>query len=163
MRNELTTIGLTIFLLTPVNAVPVPPLRPAFLVAQATVAPTGMENEKRPMTAEQRMQARFPQPVRVGDLIGLPVLDESACTLGHVRWVVRTENDKIELIVSYGGFLGWGARPVAVPIEVVGIQGRALASLDMPPSDYAGAPTWKGVGARALPDDATIKIALARR
>jgi hypothetical protein len=67
------------------------------------------------------------------------------------------------LIVAYGGFLGWGARPVAVPIEVVGIQGREVASLDMPPGEFAKAPTWHDVGAQALADDATIKIALARR
>ena len=104
--------------------------------------PTGMEDDMKPMTAEQRMQARFPQNVRVGDLIGLPVLDESSSTLGHVSEVVRTPSDKIELIVAYGGFLGWGTRPVAVPIEVVGIQGREVASLDMPPNEYAKAPTW---------------------
>ena len=96
------------------------------------VPPTGMEEEKKPMTPEQRMQARFPQNVRVGDLIGLPVLDDSSSTLGHVREVVRTESGKIELIVAYGGFLGWDTRPIAVPIEVIGIQGRELASLDMP-------------------------------
>ena len=28
------------------------------------------------MTPAERMQARFPQPVRVGDLIGLPLLDD---------------------------------------------------------------------------------------
>ena len=32
----------------------------------------GMADESKPMTAAQRMQARYPQPVRVGDLIGLP-------------------------------------------------------------------------------------------
>ena len=94
------------------------------------------------MTAAQRMQARYPQPVRVGDLIGLPVLDDSAVTLGHVREVVRTKENQIELIVTYGGFLGWGTRPVAVPIEVVGIAGRHLTSLDMPPKEFAAAPTW---------------------
>ena len=78
------------------------------------------------MTAAQRMQARYPQPVRVGDLIGLPVLDDSAVTLGHVREVVRTKENQIELIVAYGGFLGWGTRPVAVPIEVVGIAAGTL-------------------------------------
>ena len=101
-------------------------------VAQAMVPPTGMGEEKKPMTPEQRMQARFPQNVRVGDLIGLPVLDDSSSTLGHVREVVRTQTDKIELIIAYRGFLGWGTRLVAVPIEVIGIQGRELASLDMP-------------------------------
>ena len=133
------------------------------IFAQAMVPPTGMEDDKKPMPMNQRMLRRFPQPVRVGDLIGLPVLDDSERTLGRVRQVVRTKQDRIELIVSYGGFLGWDTHPVAVPIEVVGIQGRELASLDMPRSEYAAAPTWHDPGAQALPDDATIKIALSRR
>ncbi len=119
-------------------------------VAQAMVPPTGMGEEKKPMTPEQRMQARFPQNVRVGDLIGLPVLDDSSSTLGHVREVVRTQTDKIELIIAYRGFLGWGTRLVAVPIEVIGIQGRELASLDMPPSEYAKAPIWSDAKAQTL-------------
>ncbi len=77
------------------------------------------------MAEEERMRRRFPQAVRVGDLIGLPVLDDDSRTLGHVRQVVRTPAGKIKLIVAYGGFLGFGTRPVAVPIEVVGILGRA--------------------------------------
>ena len=150
-------IGLAIGVMATVNA------NETFVLAQATVPPTGMEAEKKPMTPQERMQARFPQPVRVGDVIGLPILDDNSCTLGYVREVVRTPDDKIELIVSYGGFLGWGTRAIAVPIEVVGIQGRELASLDMPRSEYAAAPTWRNAGAQALPNDTTIKIALARR
>jgi hypothetical protein len=114
------------------------------------------------LTPEQRMQARFPQPVLVGDLIGLPLQDDSHRTLGYVREVVRTKANKIELVIGYGGFLGWGVRPVAVPIEVVGIRGRELASLDMPRSEYAGAPTWHAGDAAALPRDATIRVALTR-
>jgi hypothetical protein len=34
-------------------------------------------------------------------------------------------------------------RPVAVPIEVLGIQGRELASLDMPCTEYTTASTWQ--------------------
>jgi len=132
-------------------------------LAQAMAPPSGVEAEKKSVTPEQRMQARFPQNVRVGDLIGLPVLDDSSSTLGHVREVVRTQDDKIELIVAYGGFLGWRTRPVAVPIEVIGIQGRELASLDMLPGEYAKAPTWHDAKALPLPSDSTIKIALARR
>ena len=109
------------------------------------------------------MRRRFPQAVRVGDLIGLPVLDDDSRTLGHVRQVVRTPQGKIKLIVDYGGFLGWGARPVAVPIEVVGILGRQLASLDMPPNEYATAPTWQGTDGTVIPNDDSIRVALARR
>lgn len=164
MRGELTALGLTICLLTPPAAAA--PLTPAaargFIMTQALAQPTGMEDEKKPMTPEQRMQARFPQPVRVGNLIGLPVLDDRASTLGHVREVVRAKDGKIELIVGYGGLFGYGERPVAVPLEVVGIAGRQLTSLDMPRNEYSSAPTWQTAGTQALPNDATIEIALSR-
>jgi len=134
-----------------------------FILAQAMVPPTGMGDRDKNMAAEERMRRRFPQPVRVGDLIGLPLLDDEARTLGHVRAVVRTSSGKIKLVVNYGGWFGWGARPVAVPIEVVGIMGRELASLDMLPNEYAAAPTWRPGDAQVIAADATIRIALARR
>lgn len=148
MRNVLAAFGLAIFALAAVGAV---------------TAVVG--NEKPPRTPEERMQARYPQPARVGDLIGLALLDNSHSTLGFVREVVRTRNDKLELIIGYGGifsYVGWWVRPVAVPIEVVGIRGRELASLDMPRSDYASAPTWQDSAAAVLPPNATVRVALCR-
>jgi len=136
--------------------------RPLSTLTQAMVPPTGMIDTEHPTPMNERMLKRFPQPVRVGDLIGLPVLNENASTLGHVRQVVRTPKGNIELIVSYSRFWGWFGRPVAVPIEVVGIEGRQLVSLDMDSDEYATAPTWQGNNATALPNDATIRIALAR-
>lgn len=130
--------------------------------AQAMIPPTGMMDQQHPMPMNERYLKRFPQPVRVGDLIGLPLLDERASTLGTVRQVVRTADGKVQLIVSYSRLWGWFGRPVAVPLEVVGIQGRELVSLDMEPDEYAKAPTWQDTGATALAPDATIRIALAR-
>ncbi len=138
---------------------------PAGAMAQAMIPPTGADDASKPMPMAERMSRRFPQPVRVGDLVGLPVLAESASTLGRVQQVVRTSAGKVELIVAYNkwfGWFGWFARPVAVPLEAVGIEGRQLVSLDMPSSDYEAAAPWQGVGATVLPTDATIKIALAR-
>jgi hypothetical protein len=135
---------------------------PLMVVAQAMVPPTGMDDANKPMPMVERMNRRYPQPVRVGDLIGLPVLDNRSSTLGVVRQVVRTAAGKIELIVSYSRWFGWFGRPVAVPIEVVGIEGRQVASLDMARGEYATAPTWQRQDATTLPDDATIRIALAR-
>jgi len=140
-------------------------LSPEIAIAQAMVPSTGMDDANKPMPTVERMQRRYPQPVRVGDLVGLPMLDNNASTLGYVRQVVHTAAGKNELIVAYNkwfGWFGWFTRPVAVPIEVVGIEGRQLASLDMPGSEYATAPTWQNQDATPLPDDATIRIALAR-
>jgi hypothetical protein len=155
MKLLTTVLGFVIGLMIPVGA-----------MAQAMVPPTGMDDAAKPMPMVERMQRRFPQPVRVGDLVGLPVLDDSASTLGYVRQVVRTSAGKTALVVSYSkwfGWFGWLSRPVAVPLEVVGIEGRQLVSLDMPPSEYAAAPTWQpSQDAMALPNDSSIPIALAR-
>jgi hypothetical protein len=132
------------------------------MVAQAMVPATGAGESDKPMPMDERMLRRYPQPVRVGDLIGLPMLDDRASTLGTVRQVVRTPDNKIKLIVSYSRWFGWFGHPVAVPIEAVGIEGRQLASLDMPRREYAAAPTWRGTDAAVLPNDATMRIALAR-
>lgn len=114
-------------------------------------------------TPEMRMSKRFPQKAKVGDLIGLPILDDDDVTLGHVQKIVRTPEGKIRLIVSYSRWFGWFGRPVAVPIEVVAILGRQIASLDMAPKDYEAAPTWQASGDQALPDDEIIRIAITRR
>jgi hypothetical protein len=135
---------------------------PATVRAQATVPPTGMMDAQHPMPMDERYLKRFPQPVRVGDLVGLPVLDEQASTLGTVRRVVRTAQGQIELIVSYSRWWGWFGRPVAVRLEVVGIEGRQLVSLDMDRDEYATAPTWHDPSATVLPADATLRIALGR-
>lgn len=135
------------------------------VVAQAMIPPTGMGDADRQMAQEERMRRRFPQPVRVGDLIGLPILDNDERTIGYVRQVVRTADDRIKLIVAYSRWCGWcgfDARPVAVPIEAVGMLGRQVASLDMPPSEYAAAPTWQGTGATVLKNDDSVRVALAR-
>jgi hypothetical protein len=135
---------------------------PELTFAQAMVPPTGMMDRKHPMPMNERMLKRFPQPVQVRDLIGLPVLDNYASTLGYVREVVGTANGNIELIVSYSRWWGWFGHPVAVPIEVVGIAGRQIYSLDMSPEEYAKAVSWRRTDEAILPNDASIRIALAR-
>ena len=133
------------------------------VLAQAMVPMTGANDADKPMPMTERMNRRFPQRVRVADLIGLRVLDDRNSTIGFIRQVVRTPQGAIKLIVAYGGWFGSSGRLVAVPIEVVGIMGRLVASLDMPRSEYVSAPTWQDGDATVLPNDVTIRIALARQ
>jgi hypothetical protein len=139
------------------------------VLAQANIPPTGMGEEDKAMAAadmaeEERMKRRYPQPIRVGALVGARVTDNDSRTIGFVRQVVRTAKDKIDVVVDCCGWFGFGGRPVAVPIAVLGVYGREVASLDKPRSDYASAPTWqKAPGDTVLADDDTVRIALARR
>jgi len=113
-----------------------------------------------------RMARRWPQKVFVGALIGLPVNDDGDRTLGLVERVVRAPDGGIQLIVDYNrtfGSFGWFTRPVAVPIEVVAVYGKQIASLDMQPEAYAKAPNWTRGREVDLPKDEVIRIALTRR
>lgn len=135
-------------------------LDPRLVLAAGSAPPPGSANTYSP---EQKMHRRYPQPVKVGDLLGLPVLDDDDRTLGRIKSVVRTASGKIQLIVPYGGFLGWRARLVAVPIEVVAIAGRQLAALDMTRAEFDAAPAWSDPQSQVMPTTDVILVALYKR
>jgi len=149
----------------------------AAALALALVAPVTMTYATTPQdqaaspdknrTPEERMNRRYPQPVKVGFLIGLPMLDEKDSTYGYIREVVRTAEGKIVLVVPYRGWLGWaptdwGRKPVAVPIETVAILARQVAALDFSRDDFAAAAAHVPGGTVLGPDE-TIRIAVTRR
>jgi hypothetical protein len=119
--------------------------------------------QPRQLSPEEKMQRRFPQPARAGDLIGLPLLDDYDRTIGHIKHVVRTQTGKLQLIVTYGGFLGWRQRLIAVPIEVVAIAGRQLAALDMARAEFDAAPAWNEALTTPVAPDDVIRVALYKR
>src|SRR5215470_14429031 len=131
-------------LAVPANATtPEPAGGRLIVLAQAMVPRTGMMDAQNPMPMKERYLKRFPQPARVGDLIRMPVLDLDSKTLGYVRQVVRNPTGDIQFIVGYSWWWGWFGRLVAVPLEALGIEGGQLVSLDMSPTEYAAAPTWR--------------------
>lgn len=148
-----------------------------FLLAAAAASTEPEKKESTPgnnpePSAEELMRRRYPQPIRVGDLIGLPVLDWEDSTIGFVSQVVRTPEGKVQLIVPYSPWLGWarfaaspswGKRLVAVPLEKVAILARQLAALEMLRKDFDEAPTWASSQGTAIPPDDRIKIAITRR
>ena len=140
----------------------------ALIVAQANIPPTGMGDKDMAMAAahmaeDERMKHRYPQPIRVGALIGARVSDGDSRTIGTIRHVVRTAQGRVEVVVDCCGFFGFGTKPVAVPIAVLGALGREVASLDWQRGAYASAPAWQDPGDTVLGDNDTVQIALARR
>jgi hypothetical protein len=100
-------------------------------------------------------------PVRVADLIDLPIVDESKATLGRVRAVVRNDDGKIQLLLPLGGLFGFGERLVPIPIESVAVAGAQVTVVDMPRDRFQKLPTW--YGSHSEPLAATETIAISRR
>jgi len=111
-----------------------------------------------------RAAARFPQPVRVGDLLGKEVLRpvEAQDVLGRVAAIVRRPDGAVLIVVRLGGVLGLGARPVAVPAEATALLGPYLAVMDLSPGQLRALPTYDGAGVQTLPADETIRVGLTR-
>ena len=116
------------------------------------------------MSLAQSAAMRFPQPVRVGALLQRDVLQPvpSQRVLGTVKSVVRDESGTIEAVVEYGGFLGFGARPIAVPIDAMVLLGQVMEIVAYSPKDLDRFPTFSVAGTTPLPSDQVIRVGLAK-
>jgi hypothetical protein len=115
-----------------------------------------------PGTDRQAFEARrFPQPVRVGDLIHRTVLEpiESRRILGHVEQVVRLEGGAA-IVMSFGGFLGLGAHNIAVPLDAMVLLGAEVEVLDFTPQQLEHFPIYNGSGS-VLGADEIVRMGLA--
>jgi hypothetical protein len=89
-RTQIASLGLALVAVTGLAA-PAHATMPSqassrpVALAQAMMPPTGMMDPQHPMPMNEGYLKRFPQPARVGDLIGLPVLDLNSSTLGSKR------------------------------------------------------------------------------
>ncbi len=105
---------------------------------------------------------RFPQPVRVGDLINRTVLQptESRSVLGRVVLVVRLDDGTQAIVMQYGGLWGLGGRNIAVPTDAMVLLGDELEVLDLTAEQLRGLPRYDGAG-RMLDANAVIHMGLA--
>jgi hypothetical protein len=107
---------------------------------------------------------RFPQPVRVGDLIGREVLRpvESQDVLGRVRRIVRGGDGRIMAVVDFGGFLGFGSRPIAVPVNAMVLLGQDMEIVAFTPEQLHHFPTFSPAGTTDVTGSTIIKVGLAK-
>jgi hypothetical protein len=125
--------------------------------AWAQGAPAGL-------SLAERAAKRFPQPVRVGDLYDRQVLEPSnhQGVLGRVDQVVRTADGQLDLIVRYGGVLGFFTRNIAVPIEATTLLGQFMQIDDIDQTHLAALPTFNPAGTTPLKPDDIIRIGINR-
>ncbi len=107
---------------------------------------------------------RFRQPVRVGDLLKRDVLQpiESQNFVGTVRQIVRYSDGTLAAVIDYGGFLGFGARPISVPIDALVLAGQIVEIAAYTPEQLRHFPTFSTGSAAPVSGEAIIKIGLAK-
>lgn len=113
------------------------------------------------LVAGARAAEHYPQPVRVGDLIGRDVLQpiEAQPVLGRVHAVVRQPDGTLALLMSQGGLLGFGSRLVEVPLDTTALLGEYVALIDLTPAQLGALPTATAPVTRLPPDD-TVRMGL---
>lgn len=116
------------------------------------------------MSLAESMAMRFPQPVRVGDLLHRLVLRpvESQDILGRVHAILRNDQGQIVVILNIGGVYGYGGRLIAVPVDAMVLLGQDMEVVAYTPAQLAQFPTFVSQDAQPVPDDTTIKIGLAK-
>ena len=122
-----------------------------------------------------RAVGRFPQPVRVGDLIGRDLLEplERQPVLGRVAGLVRRDDGTAEMIVRLDGRLGltrlgvpwidwtgFGPRLVSVPVAAVALLGEYVGLMDLTPERLHALPDFAAGSAPEIGPDETISVGI---
>ena len=108
---------------------------------------------------------RFPQPVRVGDLLHREVLQpvESQTRIGRVVGVMQDGKGMVFAVIQIGGFFGFGSRPIAVPIDAMVLLGQDMEVVAYTPDQLSGLPTFApGKGDSMIDPNRVIKVGLAK-
>lgn len=115
-------------------------------------------------TLAERAARRFPQLVRVGDLIRRQVLRpvEQQDVLGRVAAVVRRADGGVLIVINLGGTLSLGSRQVAVPVEAVALLGEHVALMDLSPTQLRALPAFTPDNTTPVPLSDTLRVGLTR-
>ena len=142
------------------------PLRHILMLGLLNIATAAQAQQAVPqgMTLADAASRRFPQPVRVEQLLNRQVLQpvESQPTLGWVKDVVQRSDGTIDVIVDFGGMFGFFSKPIAVPLDAMVLLGRYMEIIDFTPEQLAQFKRFDGAGVTSLPAESVIKVGLAR-
>lgn len=133
---------------------------PGLAVAQGAHVTGGAPVER---LRSEAARARFPQPVRVGDLVGRTVIEDTQqqAVLGHVVATTRGADGELGVLLEHGGFLGFGTRRIVVPMEAMALLGRLVVVKDLEPAQLRALPDAPA-RLELLPVDTLVRMGLAR-
>ena len=117
------------------------------------------------LTLQQKQEMRFPQPVRVGSLVGEEVVQRGVThkKLGTVVGVFKDSDGDLELVFRYGAVFGFGGRIIAPPLEELSLVGPMLKIDELDNKDLAALPTFDKAGGAFLSANQVIQMGVDRK
>jgi hypothetical protein len=136
----------------------------AVFVGLAVAAQAQGPNTREPPAIVALQKAKFPQPVRVGDLATWPVIASGGRYrhLGEVVGVFRQTGGGDELVFRNGDLWGLGGRLVATPLEQVALVGP-MVRVEMDQGDIDDLPAFKARNGAFLRADDHVRIGLDKK
>jgi hypothetical protein len=65
-------------------------------------------------------------------------------------------------VIDFGGFLGFGSRPIAVPVDAMVLLGQDMEIVAFTPKQLQQFPTFSPSGTTHVPDNTITKVGLAK-
>ncbi len=117
-----------------------------------------------PVQRSEVARARYPQPVRVGDLIGRQVLEDvpQQRVLGRVAGVLRDAEGRVSILVDCCGILGIGIRRVSLSSDTMTLLGQFVVARGFDHQLLAVLPQASPKPDELLPAEAIIRVGLGR-
>jgi hypothetical protein len=121
-------------------------------------------NKQEPPAIMAEQKAKFPQPVRVGDLDKWPVIAPGGRYqhLGEVVGVFQPSGAEAELVFRNGDVLGLGGRLVAAPLTQVALVGP-MVRVDMDQGDIDDLPVFRPRNGVFLNANDHVKIGVDKK
>ena len=108
-------------------------------------AATGLEPGAEPVVQEAVIEAQQTDQILTTDLIGTDVMSRTQGRIGTLSGILFDQNDRIVGgVVSVGGFLGLGAKDVALSWDLFDVQpAENLIYVNVTQSELEAAPAFK--------------------
>lgn len=157
-RSLLLAAGLTLGLATAAGAQAPAPANPAAPMSPAPMNAAPMAPET---TGSVTAGASNLRQLSVDALGDMDLVSVDGKDLGEIEGVVEGSDGRRFLIVERGGFLGFGSKEVAIPLENVAIQGDRLMLRNMDMAALEALPAFENEGNafREIEDDQQIGLA----
>lgn len=113
----------------------------------------GSQDEGKPeqssqMGAQHYIEEQSDQEMLASELMGYAVTNPQNENIGHVSDLLLDQNQRpVGMVIAIGGFLGIGAKHVALPMDMISIdRGNKVIRVNLSKEQLTKAPTFKTLG-----------------